>query len=78
MSIELGPRAFACYDVGDQRDPSLLVGGPVPAGAGSSLSRAPGWYVEPGEYRVVVGRSSAELTGTATITISGDPVLLPI
>ncbi len=78
VSIELGARAFACYDVGDSRDAALLGGVPVPAGGGRDRRDAAGWYVDPGEYRIVVGRSSADLVGSAALTITGDAVRLPI
>jgi len=77
VSIELEPRAFAYYDVGDPDHFRLAAGMPVPAEGGHGRRSEPGWYVDPGEYRIVVGRSSADLVGSATVTITGDAARLP-
>lgn len=36
------------------------------------------WIVEPGDYSFAVGASSRDLRGSATISIAGDPVRLPL
>jgi len=75
--IELGPRAFAYYDVADPDWETLRHGGPVPAEAGHERRTTPGWYVDPGGYRVVVGRSSVEFTGSTVVALTGPSVRLP-
>ncbi len=75
VCVELGPRAFAYYDVGDATAERLASSSPVPAGAGHERREA-GWWVDPGEYRIVVGRSSADLVGSASLSLTGPPVRL--
>jgi len=77
VEINLGPRAFAYYDVADPDWETLSHGGPVPAEAGHQRRTTPGWYVDPGDYRVVVGRSSADFTGAAVVSLTGPSVRLP-
>ncbi len=74
VSIELGARAFAYYDVSDPDWQKLRQGGPVPAEAGHERRSTPGWYVDPGEYRIVIGRSSADFVGSCVLTLTGDSV----
>ncbi len=69
--IVLDRRAFAYFDPGDQVFEELAAGMPVPAALGKRHT-GPGWYVEPGEYRVVVARSSQDFAHTATITLEGE------
>jgi len=77
VTFELEPRAFAYFDVGDPIWTELQAGLPVPAD-GAGLHRTEGgWYVDPGQYRIVVGRSSRDFTGDVTITLEGDAALLP-
>ena len=72
----LEPRAFAYYDVGDPFWGGLGDGGPIPAeGDGHHRSEA-GWYVDPGEYRIVVGRSSRDFSGSAVLTLTGEAARL--
>ncbi|MEZ5168235.1 MAG: hypothetical protein R2695_17795 [Acidimicrobiales bacterium] len=55
----------------------MKAGMPVPADGGGLHRPVGGWYVDPGEYRVVIGRSSRDLVGSLTITLDGEAVLLP-
>ncbi len=76
LSIEIGPRGFAYYDIGDVEWDALSHGGPVPAEAGHERRGTPGWYVDPGEYRIVVGRSSADFVGSELLSLTGGSVRL--
>jgi beta-glucosidase len=77
VTFELEPRAFAYYDIGDPMWEQLQAGMPVPAD-GAGLHRAePGWFVDPGDYRIVVGRSSRDFAGDLTVTLNGTAALLP-
>ena len=60
VAFTLAARAFAYYDPADRAWPELTGNRFVPAGAGALHRDAPGWYVDPGRYRVWVGRSSRE------------------
>jgi len=74
ITVELDARAFAYYDVADPDWEELRHGGPVPAEAGHDRRVVPGWYVDPGEYRIMVGRSSADFTGSVVVSLSGESV----
>ena len=74
--LDLEPRAFAYYDVGDPFWAELGDAGPVPvAGEGRHRSRA-GWYVDPGDYRIVSGRSSRDFSGSVELTLTGESTRL--
>ncbi len=76
VKLELEARAFAYYDVGDQFWGELSDAGPVPV-EGEGLHRTePGWYVDPGEYRIVSGRSSRDFSGSAVLTLTGEAARL--
>jgi len=77
VSLELDARAFAYYDIGDPIWEQLQSGMPVPAGSDGLHRQSAGWYVDPGDYRVVVGRSSREFAGEFTLTFTGDEAQLP-
>jgi beta-glucosidase len=77
VSLQLEPRAFAYYDVGDEFQAQLLAGLPVPAESGHARRLEAGWYVDPGEYRIVVGRSSADLVASTSVTVTGEALRLP-
>jgi beta-glucosidase len=74
VELELDDRAFAYWDPGEaDRDEvagrlSMGIDG-LGMGHAAPERRAPGWQVDPGVYDVLVGRSSAEITGATTITI---------
>lgn len=69
--IELGRRAFAYFDTGDRTFEELEAGAPVPAGSGPGRRTQAGWYVEPGVYRLVLGRSSRDPVASLELTLSG-------
>jgi beta-glucosidase len=73
VRLELGDRAFAYWDPGDPYWASTAAQrttGVVPVGGDGTLHRdAAGWYVDAGEYRIHVGRSSADLAHTLTVQI---------
>lgn len=78
VTLDLEPRAFAYYDVADPFWAELSSAGPVPA-EGDGLHRTePGWYVDPGEYRIVCGRSSRDFSGSALLTLTGEPARLDL
>lgn len=58
VSVVLNAGAFARYD---------------PRGADFASADDTGWYVDPGDYRIAAGRSSRHLSGTATVTLTGEP-----
>ncbi|MEQ8842816.1 MAG: glycoside hydrolase family 3 N-terminal domain-containing protein [Acidimicrobiales bacterium] len=76
VTLELDPRAFAYYDVGDQEWESLQAGMPVPAHGDTRHRQTAGWYVDPGRYRIVVGRSSREFAGDLLVTLDGEEAFL--
>lgn len=69
--IELDRRAFAYFDPGDQVFDALGDVGPVPAGE-SPRHTEPGWYVEPGVYRLVLARSAVDIVESLDIELTGD------
>ncbi|MEM7140696.1 MAG: glycoside hydrolase family 3 N-terminal domain-containing protein [Actinomycetota bacterium] len=77
VTVELEPRAFAYYDVSDPVWEQLSNAGPVPADGDGLHRQEAGWWVDPGEYRIVVGRSSREFAGVATVVFDGDAAKLP-
>jgi len=76
VTFELDARAFAYYDVGDPIWEQLQSGMPVPAHGDALHRQTAGWYVDPGQYRIVVGRSSRDLIGDVMVTLDGDAALL--
>ncbi len=77
-AVRLEPRAFAYFDPGDHQWEELQASAAVPVGGGSIHRIDPGWYVEPGRYRIVVGRSSRDPAGDATLTLIGDAARLSL
>jgi beta-glucosidase len=73
VRLELDDRAFAYWDPGDPywaTTAEQRATGVVPVGGDRALHRdAAGWYVDAGEYRIHVGRSSAALAHTITVQI---------
>lgn len=73
VRLVLDDRAFAYWDPGDPYWTSTAeqrATGIVPVGGEDALHRdAPGWYVDPGAYRVHIGRSSTDLVHTATVRV---------
>lgn len=77
VTLELDARAFAYFDVGDPMWERLQQDMPVPADGAGLHRQEPGWYVDPGVYRLVVGRSSRDFSGSVALTLEGAPALLP-
>ena len=79
MSLELGERAFAYYDVADQYWPQLAGrrANPPTHMHDSPLHREQaGWYVDQGTYQLHVGRSSAEIAHVVDVDVEGGPAPL--
>ena len=76
VTLELDARAFAYFDVADPVWEELSNAGPVPADGGGLHRQEPGWWVDPGDYRIVVGRSSRDFTGAVTVSLDGEAALL--
>ncbi|MGA2283715.1 MAG: glycoside hydrolase family 3 C-terminal domain-containing protein [Candidatus Dormibacteria bacterium] len=74
ISLELGERSFAYYDVADEYWP-LLAGrraNPPSHVHDSPLHREQaGWYVDGGTYQVHVGRSSADIAHIVDVEVEG-------
>jgi len=73
VRLALDDRAFAYWDPADpwwaaHGGPAPF--GPVPAGGASLHREAPGWYVDPGDVRLHVGRSSTDLPHVVTVGIA--------
>jgi beta-glucosidase len=71
VTLELGDRAFACWDPGDRGWPAL-----APRLAGSPLVRIdprrrtePSWRIDPGRYELHVGRSSADVEHVVALEV---------
>lgn len=58
--LELDRRSFSYFDPGDTDFESFADAGPVPAKGEQRRRTEPGWYVEPGVYRLVVARSATD------------------
>ncbi len=78
VSLELPARAFAYFDPGDGVYGQIAPDDRVPAGTGGSHRTDPGWYVEPGRYRIVAARSSCDPAGDVTLLLSGDAARLSV
>jgi hypothetical protein len=79
VSIELNERSFAYWDVADTDWPVLLERlGEDRDRSAAALHRAePGWYVDGGRYRILVGRSSADISAQVDIDVEGSGEPLP-
>jgi beta-glucosidase len=76
VSLELGERAFAYYDVADEYWPELAGrrANPPTHMHDSPLHReASGWYVDQGTYQIQVGRSSADIAHVVEVEVDGGP-----
>lgn len=74
MELTLTERSFAYWDVADTAWPELLERneGRDRDGSATSFHRArAGWYVDAGIYEILVGRSSADISGRAEIEVEG-------
>ena len=74
VDLVLDDRSFAYWDPGEP-DADVVAErlGDMLGAQGRAERRAPGWQVDPGTYTLLVGRSSADLTGRATVEIPAAP-----
>jgi len=73
VRLELGDRAFAYWDPGQPDRPDIearMAYLPVSTGR---RPRQPGWQVDPGPYRLLVGRSSADIAHTVEVAVEAAP-----
>ena len=74
VDLGLDDRSFSCWDPGDP-DWERIVPPGAPDFFGRRVKGAPrpaGWRADPGEYDVLVGRSSAEIRSTDRVRRTGD------
>ncbi len=76
VEVVVEPRSFAVYDPGDREFARLRRGGPVPAAAGHERREEAGWWLDPGVFRLHVGRSSRDLAHTVEFVSTGEAVRL--
>lgn len=74
VEVVVEPRSFAVYDPGDPDFARLRTGGPVPAAAGHERRQEAGWWLDPGRFRLHVGRSSRDLGAVVELVVEGDAV----
>jgi beta-glucosidase len=69
--LELGPRAFQYWDPGPPPVPSPAAAAPSGAREGDADPEPtrPGWRADPGPYRLLIGRSSADLAHTIDVEL---------
>lgn len=70
-AVALDDRAFSYFDPGDQIFDELAGMMPVPAASGPRRTD-PGWYTEPGVYRLVVARSARDHEDHLDVTVTGE------
>jgi beta-glucosidase len=73
VRLELGPRAFACWDPGDRAWPELAprLAASTMAGYGAGRRTEGGWRIEPGRYELQLGRSCAEIAHVVPLDVVG-------
>jgi len=69
VELTLDDRAFAYWDPGQPDWDEVSAKAGAMFGQAAQERRAPGWQVDPGRYRVLVGRSSADLAATVDLEI---------
>ncbi|MEM9200414.1 MAG: glycoside hydrolase family 3 C-terminal domain-containing protein [Actinomycetota bacterium] len=69
VTLDLDARAFASFDPGDPVYAELAANSLVPAGGGGRHREAAGWYIDPGDYLIHLGRSSREFAGACTMSM---------
>ena len=74
VALTLDDRSFAYWDVGTSDGPEIherlpLGGSP----AADATRRAPGWRVDPGEYTLHIGRSSADIAHRIPVDVDSAP-----
>jgi beta-glucosidase len=79
VSLDLSDRSFSYWDPGTEETLRLRartpIGAMVNAAAGSA--RPAGWRIDPGEYELHVGRSSADIAWTTPVTVEPPPTADP-
>ena len=73
VRLELGPRAFACWDPGDRAWPELAprLAASTMAGYGAGRRTEGGWRIEPGRYELQLGRSCDEIAHVVPLDVVG-------
>jgi beta-glucosidase len=70
VELSLDDRSFAYWDPGQSDWDEISSRAPSMFGPGSTQERrTPGWKVDPGRYDILVGRSSADIVGRATVEV---------
>ena len=67
--VVLDHRAFAYWDPGDPGHSERSSRVPVAAGQGSGPRDEPGWHVDPGTYKLHMGRSSADIRHVVAVDL---------
>jgi beta-glucosidase len=72
VTLVLGDRSFACWDPGTGETTGLRARMPLGSmiNEASGPDTAPGWRIDPGPYLLHVGRSSADIAWTVTVTVT--------
>jgi beta-glucosidase len=70
VSLRLDATAFRYFDPGDPTWAALQGAGPVPAGGNASHRADAGWVVDPGDYTLHVGTSSAAIAHVVELTLT--------
>jgi beta-glucosidase len=76
VTLELGERSFAHYDVADEDWRELKARWPLLAmhSKEATLHRErSGWYVDAGSYQLQIGRSSADIVHSVAVEVAGSP-----
>jgi beta-glucosidase len=74
VHFSLGERSFAYYDAEDTEWAEMLTRRPNTVSHGRekvSHKEEAGWYVEPGSYGILIGRSAAELLHRVELDVAG-------
>jgi beta-glucosidase len=70
VRLELDDRAFAYWDPGQpDREAIRSRMADLPVSSGGRRRRQPGWQIDPGRYRLHVGRSSADIAHTLDVDV---------
>jgi beta-glucosidase len=70
VSLELDDRSFAYWDPGQADWDAISQRTFDMSGAGAPERRSPGWQVDPGDYHLMIGRSSANICAVRSIEVS--------
>lgn len=80
VTLELGERSFAYYDLVDEAWPEMAGRRDNPAAHvhdGPLHHRQAGWYVDTGTYQLHIGRSSADISHVVDVEVDGGSEPLP-